>query len=208
MVLKSVKQQTVIFIYGIPGTGKSTMASVLSTKLFGASVVSTDIVREIIIDNQISDNNWLNSVSHQAWQHFGIKTEQTVLDGFINHAAAVHRYVGSAVERLLHKHNVIIVEGVHYTKAIHDYYRSSPIHFIPVALHVEKEQHIARLEQKLTIRQQQENVWVQNYAVMTLLNTYYRTIADEQTIIIENEAQLQLAIQNIEEKIKHAEVLR
>jgi 2-phosphoglycerate kinase len=208
MVYEDISRPTVIFIYGIPGTGKSTLASILSTKLYSASIISTDIVREMVLDNDLSENLWLNSVSHQAWKQFGKKTEQTIVKGFENHAEAVNLYVESLIHRLIKKHNIVIIEGVHFTKKILTQFSHQSFEFIPIVLHLPMDKHMNRLEEKLKIRQQKENVWLQNYAVMTVLDHYYASLKDEKTIVIEDEHQLTSAMDRLEEHFKYAEVLR
>jgi 2-phosphoglycerate kinase len=208
MVYEGISQPTVIFIYGIPGTGKSTLASLLSMKLYSASIISTDIVREMVLDNNLSENKWLNSVSHQAWKQFDEKTNQTIVEGFEYHAEAVNHYVENLVLRLVRKHNIVIVEGVHFTKGILAHYSNQQFDFIPIVLHLAKDTHMTRLEEKLKIRQQKENVWLQNYEVMTVLDNYYASLKNEKTIVISNEQQLKSVVNKLEERFKYAEILR
>lgn len=177
MDFKTIKQKKIlIIITGVPGTGKSTTASYLSQHFDGVPIVSTDIIRAFVISNQINDSVWLNNTSHQAWKEFGVKTEQTITEGFIKHSIAVFDYTYPLVDQLFKTYSLVILEGVHICQKILDECQQRYDLVIPIYIPIDSNNHIAWLEHKMKMRISQKNNWIDNYDILETLDRYFLTI--------------------------------
>ncbi len=76
-------------IYGVPGTGKSTLAAQAAERM-GATFIELDEIRNHIAENE---NRFLRIPSTLAWQEFGQLNKETAVEGFLRVRAALEPYV-------------------------------------------------------------------------------------------------------------------
>ena len=105
-----------IFISGVPGTGKTTLAMKLAQELGIDQVVSTDTVRAVL--RSVGDENKnpvLFSVSHDSWKYFGEKNAQNIWKGFTAHSKLLFPVMVYMLKKSFEEGRSIIFEGVHIT---------------------------------------------------------------------------------------------
>ncbi|WDH83332.1 AAA family ATPase [Paenibacillus urinalis] len=173
---------TLIALYGVPGTGKSTAAACLSMRFDGALVISTDIIRAFAVSQGMEQSVWLNRTSHDAWQLLGNKTETNVLEGFRRHSEAVLMLIEPMLEQLFRKHKLVILEGVHMTQELLGRVSTRAGRLLPVYLGIDESIHGRRLEKKASSRVQADNVWQRNYDVLQTIDGYLMSLDHEHKI--------------------------
>jgi len=105
-----------IFLSGVPGTGKTTLAMKLAERLKIDQVVSTDTIRFVL--RGVSDekkNPILFSVSHDSWRYFGEKNAQNIWKGFCAHCELFFPVMIYMIKKSFEEGRSIIFEGVHIT---------------------------------------------------------------------------------------------
>lgn len=82
-----------IFLYGVPGVGKSTLAEVLAKK-FGFDYVELDDVRPRIQQRVSKDEDpFLYEYTTEAWKRFGEFNEENVMKGFMAVRQSMSKYI-------------------------------------------------------------------------------------------------------------------
>lgn len=107
-----------IFLSGVPGTGKTTLAMKLAERLKIDQVVSTDTIRFVL--RSVSDeskNPILFGVSHDSWRYFGEKNAQNIWKGFSAHCEFIFPVMVYMINKSFEEGRSIIFEGVHITPA-------------------------------------------------------------------------------------------
>lgn len=177
MEIKYRKQQQLFLIFGAPGTGKSTLAALMSARLNGAIVVNTDLIKEWL---QMSyANSIFNLNSHDAWKLVGEKNDQNIIEGFEKYADAFLDSIQALLIHLFKKFRIVILEGVHFTKnglsiLGQNFWDTLPI-FIPV--HKTQYRYFAQL--KTTVRISERNPWLESFDVIEVLDRYFHSFSLE-----------------------------
>lgn len=109
---------TVVLLGGVAGTGKSTIATRLASRLDITRVIPTDAIREVM---RSFVPRALVPELHRSSFEVGVGEEDgiaAVLRGFRRQAAAVESGVASLIDRMVRERRDAIVEGVHVLPAI------------------------------------------------------------------------------------------
>ena len=103
----------IIFIGAGAATGKSTLAWQLA-QLFGVrNVISTDMIRQII-RNENNTPSLINAETWNAWQHIEThKKDESLYDGLKAQAKVLEPKFISLIKHLLSKGMPTIIEGIH-----------------------------------------------------------------------------------------------
>lgn len=110
-------QPILVFIYGMPATGKSSSAIALGAKLGLANVVGTDEIRDVM---QVYDKSpVLAGKSHDRWRLFGKPSYSNFIRGYLAHSMAIRQGVMAVINKNLELGESIILEGVHLTPSIY-----------------------------------------------------------------------------------------
>jgi 2-phosphoglycerate kinase len=103
----SYMKTKLIFIAGVPGTGKSTISLMLALKERTDRIISLDtfkiIIKEFVKE---SENPYLYSTTHESYKIENLN----IIDGFKKHSKSIGDYVVSIVSKLTNE-RMIIIEG-------------------------------------------------------------------------------------------------
>jgi 2-phosphoglycerate kinase len=115
----------VFLIGGTAGCGKSTIATRLASRLEIARMQSTDMLREVM-RTVISRNEEpiLHKSSYSAWQELPEEIQDAndrnlrIYNGYCKQAEILSVAIKAVIQRALHEHVSVIVEGVHFHPSI------------------------------------------------------------------------------------------
>ena len=115
----------VFLIGGTAGSGKSTIATSIASKLEIARMQSTDMLREVMRTFIPRENEpILHKSSYSAWQELPEDTEemedkdQRIYRGYCKQAEILSAAIKAVIQRALHERVSVIVEGVHFHPSI------------------------------------------------------------------------------------------
>lgn len=115
--IKKAQKPLIIFISGIPATGKSTLAIKLAAKLDIKVCVGVDEVKEVV---KIYDKNpFVHRSSHDCWQLIGERNKKNILLGYKKYCYGLKNGVGSIINRSKNNGENAIIEGVHLLPEIY-----------------------------------------------------------------------------------------
>jgi len=115
----------VFLIGGTAGCGKSTIATRLASRLEIARMQSTDMLREVmrtVISRK--EEPILHKSSYSAWQELpeeiqdGKDRNLRIYNGYCKQAEILSVAIKAVIQRALHEHVSVIVEGVHFHPSI------------------------------------------------------------------------------------------
>jgi 2-phosphoglycerate kinase len=115
----------VFLIGGTAGCGKSTIATRLASRLEIARMQSTDMLREVmrtVISREAEPI--LHKSSYSAWQELPEEIQdandrnQRIYNGYCKQAEILSVAIKAVIQRALHEHVSVIVEGVHFHPSI------------------------------------------------------------------------------------------
>lgn len=159
-------KKLIIFIGGVPGTGKTTLSHQLALKFHIDKVLSLDILKETLKSFiGCEDDPYLYSTTHESYQIDGLSP----VDGFKKHCERIQSYLLPLLLRITKDH-VILVEGAQLTPDILTQIDQNL--FIPVYLNLyceEKETLLKRYEKKCKIR---KYGWADNIVVICKIQEY------------------------------------
>ncbi len=107
---------TIIFLGGIPGVGKTTIAYLLASFYHIDKVISLDILKNILKKN--NHEKYLCTTTHEAYKIENL----SIIDGFIKHSRIINKYYVDLI-KLFTKEKVIIVEGATITNEMLEYFK-------------------------------------------------------------------------------------
>ncbi len=115
----------VFLIGGTPGCGKSTVATLLASRLDVPNMQSTDTLREVMRTMIPKDEKpILHQSSFTAWKEVAAEDDsdedmvRRVVDGYTEQAMFLSVAVQAVVDRALHERVSVIIEGVHVYPAM------------------------------------------------------------------------------------------
>jgi 2-phosphoglycerate kinase len=115
----------VILLGGTSGTGKSTVSSLLASKMGISTVLSTDTIRHILRNFIPKDgkSGVLFASTYEAWKNINIPEEELrimsynkkVVRGYVDQCKIVGEKLEKVIENILQRQESLIIEGVHLT---------------------------------------------------------------------------------------------
>lgn len=104
-----MKNKLLILIVGIPGSGKTTFANLLSCKMAGIPSINTDIIKAAYAS---SNPDIMKKTSHTAWQLLGECTNKNIVSGNNILSREIFKISCEIVGRLFETYNTVIIEGL------------------------------------------------------------------------------------------------
>lgn len=157
---------TIIFLGGVPGTGKTTLAYKLAGYYGIDKVVSLDILKSILKQYTTSEEKYIYTTTHEAYKIESL----SVVSGFIKHSQIINKYFAKLIKPFT-KEKVIIVEGATITNEILEYFKESNI--IYINLYVDDINTLTkRYESKARMR---KGKWLDNINNILEINEYLKS---------------------------------
>lgn len=159
--INSLEKPLVIFIYGMPGTRKSSSAVQLAAKLGIKVVIGTDQIRDIV---RLHVNDlFLAGPTHDRWQIIGQRTPENIAKGYLAQSALLKRDILTILELARSRGENVIVEGVHLFPDLYWKLNDDPnLAFFHFLLSAENENiHNRNIDLKLRLRHGKEKDWPQ-----------------------------------------------
>ena len=157
----------IIFLGGIPGTGKTTLAYKIALKYKIDKVISLDILKTVL--NEYENDPYINTTTHEAYKIDNL----TVTDGFLKHSKIINGYFYKFIKKFNDK--IIIVEGATITKEFTNLFIEDDICYINLVVD-DIEELIRRYKEKLKIR---KSKWLDNLDTILKINDFLKEQADK-----------------------------
>ncbi|MBI2569307.1 MAG: hypothetical protein HYV63_20000 [Candidatus Schekmanbacteria bacterium] len=203
----------IIYLGGAGGTGKSTLATELASRLGIMKVSGTDIIRQIMrivftdaILPALHSSSY-NAGSLEEFATIGSSEADRVLAGFTHQAAKVCVGVRAVVERAIAENMNLIIEGVHLVPALLAWpdLKDKAYH-IPVVLSVaDRVTHRTRLQRRTRAHRVRQNPGgLSDFHRIRLINDYFVAVADQLNMDIINNDDFDTAINELVHTVIHS----
>lgn len=120
--IKTFEKPLVVLIGGPTGSGKSTISVELAHRLEITTVITTDIIREVmrnVVSRKIMP--YLHQSSYLSWKKLDIDAESNpVILAFKQQAARVNVGIKGIIERAIRERSSVIINGVHILPSLID----------------------------------------------------------------------------------------
>lgn len=154
--------QKILFISGVPGTGKTTLAYEMALKYKIDKVVSLDILK-ICLKTYIN-NDYINTTTHEAYKIENVD----VITGYQRHCKIINSYFVNIIKGI--KDNSMIVEGATVTEEFIKQFEGYECHLINLYVD-DKEVLLNRYKEKMKVR---KSNWIQNINEIMIINEYLK----------------------------------
>ncbi len=157
--INSLKKPLVIFIYGMPGTRKSSSAIQLAAELGIKVAIGTDQIRDIV---RLHVNSlFLDGPTHNRWQIMGQRTPENIAKGYLAQSALLKRDILAILELARSRGENIIIEGIHLFPDLYQELNNDPnLAFFHFLLSAENEDiHNRNIDLKVRLRHGKEKNW-------------------------------------------------
>lgn len=154
--------QKIIFISGVPGTGKTTLAYKMALKYKIDKVVSLDILKASI--KTFFNDKYINTTTHEAYKIDNLN----IIDGYLKHCKVINNYYTKIIKNI--KDKVIIVEGATITQEFINEFNEYECKNINLFVD-NKEALIKRYNEKMKLR---KSNWIENINEIMTINKYLK----------------------------------
>ena len=185
----SKRRCVIVLLGGASGTGKSTLSSLLASRLGISSMLSTDsirhILRNIIPQEQLPV---LFCSTYEAGKHVdaqGLTEKQALIQGYLQQSDKVYEYLEKVIE---HYHNCgesIVIEGVHLNVSVMKRLMKRFDSVIPFVVVIkDKKKHMERfaVRSKYMTLDPLLNKYIASYASIREIQKRFQTKGDETLI--------------------------
>jgi 2-phosphoglycerate kinase len=155
--IQSAKKPVIIFISGIPASGKSTLAVKLAAKLNFKVCIGVDEIKEVV--KHYDKNPFIKRSSHNCWQLLGARSDKNILKGYEKYCFGMTAGVSAIINQSRKTGENLIIEGVQLLPKLYSKFNNfNCFHFVLVSNFDRLHQN--RIKQKITERHQiQTDVW-------------------------------------------------
>ncbi|MBM3233724.1 hypothetical protein FJZ19_01380 [Candidatus Pacearchaeota archaeon] len=171
-------ENKIILIGGVPGTGKSTLATELA-KSFGIEhVIHTDIIRDVMRSYEDKTKNpLLFDVSHKCWKYFGELNNCNVIKGFFEHTFLMKSIIKKLIFNNIKAGTSAVIEGVHITPFLAlEIPKNIPIFILSIN---NKNEHFKMFDNKNNRRTIKNEEWYENYNNISLIQDKISLLAEK-----------------------------
>ena len=152
----------IIFLGGIPGVGKTTLAYKLALKYNIDKVISLDILKNIL--KVYEKNEYLRTTTHEAYKIENLE----IVEGFIKHSLIINNYFYKLIKNF--QDNILIVEGATITQDFVNLFKDDQVCYLNLIIN-KREVLIKRYKQKLKLR---KGKWLENIEAILKIDAYLR----------------------------------
>ena len=156
----------IIFLGGIPGTGKTTLAYKLALEYKIDKVISLDILKTVL--KEYENDSYINTTTHEAYKIDNL----SVIDGFLKHSKIINDYFYKFIKKFNDK--VMIVEGATITKEFTRLFQEEEVCYINLVVD-EQEELVRRYKEKMKLR---KSKWLDNLDNILEIDAYLKSQAD------------------------------
>lgn len=155
----SLKKPLVIFVYGAPGTRKSSTAVKLADKLGIKTAIGTDQIRDIL--KLYVKDPFMAGPTHDRWKIIGRRTPENIIKGYLAQSNLVKQAVLEVLKLAESRGENIIIEGVHLFPGLYPKLQNNrEIKFFHFLLSAENEDfHKKNIDLKIRLRHGREKDW-------------------------------------------------
>jgi len=161
--------KNLIYFYGVPATGKTSIASSCAAYFNGVPLISTDIFKSYFL-LQNPQEEILSYTSDTAWKIYGNLTEDTLLKGYENLSEKVLIPLIPLIKELFKTYTTVFIEGAHINNSFLKYLKEENIYLLGVFLPLQKNRFTDSTTKKLKIRHKTHNRWLENLSGIESLN--------------------------------------
>lgn len=154
--------QKIIFISGVPGTGKTTLAYKMALKHKIDKIVSLDLLKVTL--KTFYDDKYINTTTHEAYKLENLD----VIEGFLKHCNVVNNYYEKIIKNI--KDKTIIVEGATITQDFINKFNEYDCRNINLYVK-NKDSLIKRYKKKM---KQRKSNWIDNINEIMKINQYLK----------------------------------
>jgi 2-phosphoglycerate kinase len=197
----------IILLAGVPGIGKSTIASQLSQRLEISHIIGTDMIRQVLrqtISSKLIPE--LHSSSYEAYKKLKPKLNPILRQSIVGYEEQCrHVIVGveSAIQTALYSRENSIIEGVHLAPNILNPSVLDEAHVILILLYLEEEEeHKRRIQERGTeVELRKPDRYINAFSEIRNIQTYLVEEATKVKIPIIETSESSEALKKIMDKI-------
>lgn len=160
----------IIFLGGVPGVGKTTIAYKLALKYHIDKVISLDVFKTML--KSYSNDPYVNTTTHEAYKIENL----SVVEGFKKHCQIINNYYYQMLKKF--NEHAIIVEGATVTTEFVQMFKDNEYIYINLSVR-DKNILLNRYDEKLKMR---KGKWKDNIENILKINEY---LQNQSTINIE-----------------------
>ena len=185
----SKRRSVIVLLGGASGTGKSTLSSLLASRLGISSMLSTDSIRHIL-RNVIPREQMpvLFCSTYEAGKFInseGLTDKQACIQGYIEQSNKVYEYLVKVVEYYHNCGNSIVIEGVHLHVGVMKKLMKQFPSCIPFIIYIKgKKKHMERfaVRSKYMTLDPSKNKYVASFGCIREIQKRFLTKADESLV--------------------------
>ena len=182
----SKRRSVIVLLGGASGTGKSTLSSLLASRLGISSMLSTDsirhILRNVIPREQIPVLFCSTYEAGKFVNNEGLTDKQACIQGYLEQSDKVYEYLVNVVEHYHTCGNSIVIEGVHLNIGVMKKLMKRFPSCIPFVIHIKgKKKHMERfaVRSKYMTLDPSVNKYVASFPYIREIQKRFLTKADE-----------------------------
>ncbi len=109
----------IVFIAGIPGVGKTSLASYIAKKNNIDIMLSGDYLREFL--RSYLNDDVMNVSVYEAWRFFGPMNNENIIKGYLYQAELMYRGYNKIISRALKNGESMVIESLYFDPGMFDF---------------------------------------------------------------------------------------